>query len=96
MLPSTFPLSLHREKALTIYIFSRSAKTQQAFLEETSCGSVCVNDTMMQFTGEILLVMIFRVPLHSTVVDLLLLPIYSIRLDSPNESILLCNFLATN
>lgn len=44
--------SFRRDKALTMYIFSRSAKTQQAFLEETSCGSVCVNDTIMQFTGE--------------------------------------------
>ncbi|EFX71031.1 hypothetical protein DAPPUDRAFT_60686 [Daphnia pulex] len=51
-----------REKALTIYIFSRNAKTQQAFLEETSCGSVCVNDTMMQFTGETMLVMNFYIP----------------------------------
>lgn len=44
---------LIREKPLTMYIFSRNAKTQQALLEETSCGSVCVNDTLMQFTGKI-------------------------------------------
>ena len=42
----------NREKALTMYIFSRNAKIQQAFLEETTCGSVCINDTIMQFTGE--------------------------------------------
>jgi len=42
------------EKALTMYIFSRSTKLQQAFLEETSCGSVCINDVIMQFTvGEL-------------------------------------------
>lgn len=35
-----------------MYIFSRSTKLQQAFLEETSCGSVCINDVIMQFTGE--------------------------------------------
>jgi len=41
-----------REKALTMYIFTRNTKIQQAFLEETSCGSVCINDVIMQFTGE--------------------------------------------
>ena len=35
-----------------MYIFTRKAKVQQAFLEETSCGSVCINDVIMQFTGE--------------------------------------------
>ena len=41
-----------REKALTMYIFTRNTKVQQAFLEETTCGSVCINDVIMQFTGE--------------------------------------------
>jgi len=41
-----------RDKALTMYIFTRNTKTQQAFLEETSCGSVCINDVIMQFTVE--------------------------------------------
>jgi acyl-CoA reductase-like NAD-dependent aldehyde dehydrogenase len=41
-----------REKPLTMYIFTRSAQVQQAFLEETSCGSVCINDVIMQFTVE--------------------------------------------
>ena len=54
-----------------MYIFSRNAKTQQAFLEETSCGSVCVNDTIMQFTGEILSVDYFEVLQHESIAALL-------------------------
>jgi len=41
-----------REKPLTIYIFSRSKKLRDLITSNTSCGSVCVNDVLMQFSVE--------------------------------------------
>ncbi len=36
------------EKPLAMYIFSNKQPTVNKFLDQTSCGSVCVNDTLMQ------------------------------------------------
>ena len=40
------------EKPLSMYIFSNDKNVVQKFLTETSSGSVCVNDTLMQMAGE--------------------------------------------
>ncbi|KAK3605558.1 hypothetical protein CHS0354_005859 [Potamilus streckersoni] len=39
---------LNHEKPLTMYIFSQNSTLIEKFLESTSSGSVCVNDTLMQ------------------------------------------------
>lgn len=38
-----------RPKPLALYLFSRNKNIQQRVLQETSSGSVCINDTVMQF-----------------------------------------------
>lgn len=38
-----------REKPLALYIFSRDRATQDKILKETSSGTVCINETMLQF-----------------------------------------------
>lgn len=38
-----------REKPLSIYIFSNNKKSVRMFLNDTSSGGVCVNDTIMHF-----------------------------------------------
>lgn len=39
-----------RPKPLSLYVFSSDKKVQQLFLTQTHSGSVCVNDTLMQYT----------------------------------------------
>ncbi|XP_054163317.1 aldehyde dehydrogenase family 3 member B1-like [Oppia nitens] len=39
-----------REKPLTLYIFSTQQQVIDKFLKETSSGSICVNDAMIQLT----------------------------------------------
>jgi aldehyde dehydrogenase (NAD+) len=39
-----------KPKPLALYIFSASNKFQQRIMEETSAGSVCINDCVLQFT----------------------------------------------
>ncbi|XP_068975780.1 aldehyde dehydrogenase, dimeric NADP-preferring isoform X2 [Bombus flavifrons] len=43
-----------REKPLSLYIFSTEEKTISIFLENTSSGSVCVNDVIMHVTVDTL------------------------------------------
>jgi aldehyde dehydrogenase (NAD+) len=38
-----------RPKPLALYLFSQNKKLQERVLQETSSGSVCINDTAMQF-----------------------------------------------
>lgn len=38
-----------RAKPLALYLFSRNKKLQAKILQETSSGSVCINDTVMQY-----------------------------------------------
>jgi aldehyde dehydrogenase (NAD+) len=38
-----------RPKPLALYLFSRNKNLQQRVLQETSSGSACINDTVMQF-----------------------------------------------
>ncbi|KAK9883428.1 hypothetical protein WA026_001602 [Henosepilachna vigintioctopunctata] len=40
------------EKPLALYVFSNDEKVQKRFLEETSSGSVSINDTIMQICTE--------------------------------------------
>lgn len=40
------------EKPLTLYLFSNKKDVVNRFLEQTSSGSVCVNDCLMQAAGE--------------------------------------------
>lgn len=39
----------HRPKPLTLYLFSNNTNLQQRVCQETSSGSVCINDTIVQF-----------------------------------------------
>lgn len=39
-----------KPKPLALYIFSANKKFQQRIMEETSAGSVCINDCVLQFT----------------------------------------------
>lgn len=41
-----------REKPLSLYIFSNNSHTKKRILNETTSGSVCVNDTLLQLTIE--------------------------------------------
>lgn len=41
-----------REKPLSLYIFSNNNKIKKRILNETTSGSVCVNDTLLQLTIE--------------------------------------------
>jgi aldehyde dehydrogenase (NAD+) len=40
-----------REKPLAAYIFSKSSKTREKFLNETSSGGVCLNDTVLHISS---------------------------------------------
>lgn len=39
-----------REKPLALYVFTNDRKVQEYFLENTSSGGVCINDTVMHLT----------------------------------------------
>lgn len=41
-----------REKPLSLYIFSTNSKIKNRILNETTSGSVCVNDTLLQLVIE--------------------------------------------
>uniref|UniRef100_A0A0P6DZQ0 Aldehyde dehydrogenase n=1 Tax=Daphnia magna TaxID=35525 RepID=A0A0P6DZQ0_9CRUS len=41
-----------REKPLSMYIFSKNKKLIDLISGNTSCGSICVNDTLLQFSVE--------------------------------------------
>ena len=41
-----------REKPLSLYVFSSQKRIVDAFLSRTSSGTVCVNDTVLQFATE--------------------------------------------
>jgi len=43
-----------REKPLSLYIFSTNDRIKNRILNETSSGSVCINDTLLQLTVETL------------------------------------------
>ena len=42
----------HGEKPLTMYLFTNKKNVVDKFLEQTSSGSVCVNDTIMQLSSK--------------------------------------------
>lgn len=39
-----------RDKPLSAYVFTRNAEAQRRFVDEVSCGNICINDTMMFMT----------------------------------------------
>ena len=41
-----------RDKPLSMYIFTNNSKDKKLMLENTSAGTVCVNDTVQQFSSE--------------------------------------------
>lgn len=43
------------ECPLVLYVFSKSKKVQDLLVDQIRCGSVCINDTIMQFSGEFVL-----------------------------------------
>ncbi|XP_077291797.1 aldehyde dehydrogenase type III isoform X3 [Arctopsyche grandis] len=43
-----------REKPLALYIFSKKSGDIKLFMDNTSCGGVCINDTMMHLAVETL------------------------------------------
>ena len=44
-----FPNSEH---PLSLYVFSKDKSIQNLLVSQLRCGSICVNDTLMQFGGE--------------------------------------------
>lgn len=44
-----FPDSEH---PLSLYVFSKDKSIQNLLVSQLRCGSLCVNDTLMQFGGE--------------------------------------------
>lgn len=42
----------HRDKALVMYLFSKDSQIQDLFMTHTSAGSMCCNDTIMQYVGK--------------------------------------------
>lgn len=40
------------ENPLVLYVFSKNKGMRDLFVEQTCSGAVCVNDTLMHFTGE--------------------------------------------
>ena len=45
-------LLYHREKPLAMYVFSKDKSVSDRLLQNTSAGGVCVNDTIMQSSGQ--------------------------------------------
>lgn len=41
-----------REKPLSMYIFTTNNKDRDLIINETSAGTICINDTVQQFSGE--------------------------------------------
>lgn len=50
----------HRDKPLSIYIFSENEKDCKAIIENTSCGGICINDTMAHVAGIIIFRTVFQ------------------------------------
>ena len=48
------------EKPLTMYLFTNKKNVVDKFLEQTSSGSVCVNDTIMQLSSKYSLLPVTR------------------------------------
>jgi acyl-CoA reductase-like NAD-dependent aldehyde dehydrogenase len=44
--------SFIREKPLSMYIFSNDKNSVERILNFTSCGNVCINDTLLQILGK--------------------------------------------
>lgn len=40
------------ERPLVLYVFSMSKRVQDLIIDQISSGAVCVNDTILQYTGE--------------------------------------------
>lgn len=40
-----------REKPLSMYIFTNNSKDRDLMINSTSAGTICVNDTVQQFSG---------------------------------------------
>lgn len=40
-----------RPKPLALYMFSKSKQTQQYYIENTSCGNMCINDTIIMISN---------------------------------------------
>lgn len=45
-------ISAYREKALALYIFTRSQNIMQVVTQQVSCGGITHNDTMLHCSGE--------------------------------------------
>ena len=44
-----------REKPLSMYVFTTNSKDRDLIVNSTSSGSICINDSVQQFSGEIYL-----------------------------------------
>lgn len=42
----------HRETALVMYIFTTDKQVQDLIVTSTQAGSICINDTVMQYAGK--------------------------------------------
>lgn len=43
-----------RDTALVMYLFTSDKQVQDLFVNATQSGSMCINDTIMQYVGKIL------------------------------------------
>lgn len=41
------------DSALVLYMFSSDKQVQDLFINSTRAGSMCINDTIMQYSGKI-------------------------------------------
>ena len=49
---SPHALLIYREKPLAMYVFSKDKSVSDKLLHNTTAGGVCVNDTIMQSSGQ--------------------------------------------
>lgn len=45
-------VSICSDHPLVLYVFTTDSKIQELFVNHTRSGSVCINDTMMQYIGK--------------------------------------------
>lgn len=81
MRPSTIGIDVFeivRSPALVMYIFTQDKKLQDLFIHGTRSGSMCLNDTIMQYAGKSCFQQSFRSVGRNTLGDgrMLLMSIY--------------------
>lgn len=44
--------TINRDSALVLYLFTHDTQIQDLFVNHTRSGSMCINDTIMQYIGK--------------------------------------------